>query len=267
VNPHNPSTHDSEESHADSVESEGSRSVTLDSTIEVTDPAVTDLLLHGEIEILGRMPWSSNATLLATVSDELNRTQAIYKPEAGERPLWDFPPGLWRREIATYELAMALGWAIVPPTVRRDGPAGVGSLQFFVPSDFDAHFFTFHEDPRHHTALQQFCLLDVVTNNTDRKGGHLLLDHHDRLWGIDHGMNFHEEFKLRTVIWDFADDPIDRSLAEPLIALLSDGLPDTVCALLSDAEIEATLGRVRALLAAGRFPVDMTGRQYPWPLV
>jgi uncharacterized repeat protein (TIGR03843 family) len=260
VSAFNPSPQAGDGSSPETVDGESSRSVTLDSTVEVTDPTAKDLLLHGEIEILGRMPWSSNATLLTTVSDGTNRTQAIYKPEAGERPLWDFPPGLWRREIATYELATALGWAIIPPT-------GVGSLQFFVPSDFDAHFFTFHEDPRHHKALQQFCLLDVVTNNTDRKGGHLLLDHHDRLWGIDHGLNFHEEFKLRTVIWDFADDSIDRSLAEPLLGVVTDGLPDTVCALLSDAEIAATLGRVRALLSAGQFPVDVTGRRYPWPLV
>src|SRR5664279_465549 len=142
----------------------------LDSTVSVDDDATLPLLRMGEVEILGRMPWSSNATFLVTVDDGTDRTQGVYKPEAGERPLWDFDPGLWRREVATYELAHALGWPVVPPTViREDGPAGVGSVQFYVPARYEEHYFTVRDIPRHRRSLEQICLLDLVANNTDRK--------------------------------------------------------------------------------------------------
>jgi uncharacterized repeat protein (TIGR03843 family) len=193
---------------------------------------------------------------------------AISTPVATERPLWDFPPGLWRREVATWRLATHLGWPVVPPTVpRADGPLGVGSLQCFVPADFDEHYFTLRDDPRHREALEQLCVLDVVSNNTDRKGGHVLLGRDGRIWGIDHGLSFHEDFKLRTVMWDFAGEPIPRTLVEALERLLDDGVPGSVAELLSDEEVDALVARTRAVVASGTFPHDPTGRRHPWPLV
>ena len=240
----------------------------LDANVSVTDDVAESLLRTGEVEILGRMPWSSNGTYLVTVvGTDGVRCQGIYKPAAGERPLWDFPSGLWRREVAAYELARALGWEIVPPTVERDGPLGVGSLQFFVPARFEEHYFTFKDDPRHRRALRQLCVFDLVSNNTDRKGGHILLSHDDHLWGIDHGLSFHEEFKLRTVMWDYAGEPIDADLIEDVGRVLA-ATSDTVLAeLLSDEEIDAMADRATAVIAGGRFPHDPTGRRYPWPLV
>jgi hypothetical protein len=220
------------------------------------------------MELHGRMPWSSNGTFLVSLDDGRDRVQGIYKPEATEQPLWDFPPGLWRREVATSVLADELGWPVVPPTVvREEGPVGVGSIQCYVPSLYAEHYFTIRDDPRHRRALEQLCVLDLVSNNTDRKGGHVLLGRDGRIWGIDHGLSFHAEFKLRTVLWDFAGDPIDASLIEPLVALLDGGLPPELASLLSPEECAAVLDRTRAVISSGRFPHDPTGRRHPWPLV
>jgi uncharacterized repeat protein (TIGR03843 family) len=241
--------------------------VELDSDVDVDDPAVMPLLRQGRVEVLGRMPWSSNGTYLVRVTDEAHHTQAIYKPESGERPLWDFPSGLWRREIATYDMAEFLGWHVVPPTVECDGPLGVGSLQFFVPAHFEEHYFTLRERPEHRRELEQICLLDLVTNNTDRKGGHCLAGLDGRIWAIDHGVSFHQEFKLRTVMWDFAGERIPSDLAADLARLLDQGLPRSVAVHLDPFERDAVMTRTRAVLAGGRFPHDPTGRRYPWPLV
>jgi uncharacterized repeat protein (TIGR03843 family) len=240
----------------------------LDSTVSVDDPAAVDLLRSGEIEVVGRMPWSSNQTFLVNVADDVDHTQAIYKPEAGERPLWDFPPGLWRREVATWELARTLGWPVVPPTVARDdAPFGPGSLQFLVPADYRAHYFTLREIDGHRRALEQLCVLDLVANNTDRKGGHVLAALDGSIWGIDHGLNFHAEFKLRTVIWDFAGDPLPTVLVESVCAMVERG-PDAPWATWLDRdERAATLERARSVVSSGRFPRDPTGRRHPWPLV
>ncbi len=150
--------------------------------IEVPEPpadpaAVSSLLSCGDIEVKGRMPWSSNATFLVEVCGAPGRCFAIYKPERGERPLWDFPPGLWRREVAAHRLAAALGWNFVPVTVpRSDAPLGEGSLQQFVSFDPDAHYFTLYEDEATHDQLRRFAVFDLLINNTDRKSGHLLRD-------------------------------------------------------------------------------------------
>ena len=239
-----------------------------DTTVAVDDENTIPLLASGEIEVLGRMPWSSNGTYLVHIGDGADHTRAVYKPQAGERPLWDFPAGLWRREVATYELATALGWPVVPPTiVRHDAPLGVGSLQWFVPADFEQHYFTLHTEARHRRRLQQICLLDLVANNTDRKSGHVLLGLDGKVWAIDNGLSFHEDFKIRTVLWDFAGEPIDAELADALGRLVTDGLPGVFDDLLDRDEREATLRRARALLSGGEFPVDPSGSRYPWPLV
>ena len=234
-----------------------------------------DVLLCGEMEIEGRMPWSSNATFLVHLRDGDDEVaKAIYKPERGERPLWDFPSGLYRREAAAYRLWAATGWSAlsggggVPPTVVRDGPLGVGSLQLFIPSDFEQHYFSLYEQREDlHDQLQAICAFDLLANNTDRKGGHCLLGHDGFVYAIDNGLCFASPFKLRTVIWEFAGAPVPDVLL-PQIEAIAGHVPDEVTELIDDPEeIEAIQERARDLATHGRFPVDPTGRRYPWPLV
>ncbi len=225
------------------------------------------VLAEGEIEVEGRMPWSSNATFLVTVTHEGAKLRAIYKPHRGERQLWDFPDGLYRREVAAYQLAQALGWPHIPETIVRPvAPFGVGSLQRFVDADFDQHYFTLLEEPRHRAKLQAMAVFDMVANNADRKGGHCLLDPEDRIWGIDHGLCFNVAPKLRTVIWDFAGEPI----AEPLLAdlrRLALEPPRLLEPLLAPSETDALLKRALRVAATGVFPDPGDGRPYPWPLL
>jgi uncharacterized repeat protein (TIGR03843 family) len=233
-----------------------------------TDADVADVLGRGDVEIVGRMPWSSNATFLVEACLDGRRARGVYKPHAGERPLWDFPDGLYRREVAAYELSTALGWDVVPLTIERDDlPQGVGSLQRFVHADFEQHYFTLLEDTDTHPQLRRMAVFDIVSNNTDRKGGHCLIDADRHVWGIDNGLSFHAEFKLRTVIWDFGGEPIAPEVLADLARLVEDGLPDTVAALLGAFERDAVLTRARAVLREGELPIDETGRRHPWPLV
>lgn len=230
------------------------------------DP-VRSLLEQGEIEIEGRMPWSSNGTFLCTVTAGEQWMRAIYKPRRGERPLWDFPRGLDRREVAAHELSEALGWNLVPHTVLRDGPLGTGSVQRFVDADFEQHYFTLYEAGRHHDRMRAMCAFDLIANNTDRKSGHCLVSVGDELFGIDHGLCFHEDFKLRTVIWEFAGEPIPEHLLADLERLRACGLPDALAELLDVDEQDAVLDRVGMVLDLGHFPLDESGHRYPWPLV
>ncbi len=253
-------------------------------------PDAEEFLAGGEICLVGRMPWSSNATFLVEVAGERRHdpdderpdheqpdherpdhepaiAHAVYKPHQGERPLWDFPDGLYRREVAAYVLSEQLGWRLVPPTVEADGPLGVGSLQWFVDADFEQHYFTLYEQGRHHRQLQAICAFDLVVNNTDRKGGHCLIDGRDHIWAIDNGLAFHEDFKLRTVIWEFAGTEVPDDLLDDLRALVTDGLSPRFDDLLSPVERTAVVARAEALVHRGRFPADHTGRRFPWPLV
>ena len=136
---------------------------------EIASDDALIVLQSSQIEIIGRMAWSSNSTYLVNVLNGETDLQGIYKPSNGERPLWDFPSGLYRREIASFLVAQLIGWDIVPPTVKTDGPFGVGSLQLFIPCDFEEHYFHILEDPGNHEALQRICLFDFVANSTDRK--------------------------------------------------------------------------------------------------
>jgi uncharacterized repeat protein (TIGR03843 family) len=227
-------------------------------------------LESGSVEVIGRMPWSSNGTYLVEVeqAEDDEPVRAVYKPERGERPLWDFPTGLWKREIAAWLVDDALGWDIVPPTVRRDdAPLGVGSLQQFVDADFEQHYFTLLEDERFHPQLRRMCAFDLIVNNTDRKGGHCLVDEDGHVWGIDNGLSFAVEFKVRTVIWDFAGDPIPDDVRDDVAALLDRDLPTELDDLLDPFERDGIRNRARALVHAQCFPHDPSGRRYPWPLV
>lgn len=232
---------------------------------ELTDRA---LLEQGEIEILGRMPWSSNGTFLVECCLDGRTARGIYKPHKGERPLWDFPDGLYRREVAAYELSDALGWDLVPLTVvREEGPLGIGSLQAFVDADFEQHYFTLVEDETHHDTFRRMAAFDFVANNTDRKSGHCLIDTDAHIWGIDNGLSFHADFKLRTVIWEFGGDPIDDDTRSDLDGLASGDLAAPLAALLGVFERDAVQARARALVRNKELPTDPSGQRYPWPLV
>jgi hypothetical protein len=230
-----------------------------------------DLLLHGTMdEIHGLLPWGSNRTFLATISKNHLSGLVVYKPQKGERPLWDFTDGsLCLRERAAFVVSEALGWHIVPPTVLRTGKYGPGSVQWFVSHDPEANYFTF--GPAYTDQLKRMALFDVVINNADRKGGHCLLDPHDHIWAIDHGVCFHPQPKLRTVIWDYAGEPIPDHLMGDLSRLCEDlaggGLLSELRNLLSRTEISALRLRVERALDEGTFPFSGPGRSYPWPPV
>ena len=230
---------------------------------------VLELLRHGDVEIEGRFSNSSNTTLLVSVRTGQDSIQAVYKPESGERPLWDFPSGLWRREVAAYELSEFFGFGFVPETVARlDGPAGPGSLQRYVEEDFTSHYFTLRDDAVHLDTLKALAAFDVVANNSDRKSGHVLYGE-GQIWAIDHGLCFHEEDKLRTVIWDFGLEDLTEASTHALNRLLVE-VPETLEEVLSEIEIACTVARARDLLAAGVLPEmneDQPYPPYPWPLV
>ena len=226
-----------------------------------------ELLRRGEIEVKGRMPWSSNGTFLVHVCLDDEETAAIYKPHRGERPLWDYPSGLYRREVGVYLVSEFLDWGLVPETVLRDdGPFGPGSLQRFVPSHFEEHYFTMLERPELHDALRTICLFDLLVNNGDRKSGHCLHGEDGRIWAIDHGLCLHEEPKLRTVIWDFAGQPIPAERLDD-IARVAAAPPPDLAGLLAPEEIDALRARAAAVLRRPLFPMVTSGRAYPWPLV
>lgn len=226
-----------------------------------------ELLLHGDIQVQGRMPWSSNATFLVTVCLGDERVQAVYKPGRGERPLWDFPAGLFRREVAAWHLSEALGWGLVPPTVARTGPYGDGSLQLFIEADFEEHYFTlFQQREDLHDRLRAVCAFDVLANNTDRKSGHVLLGPDDQIFAIDNGLCFAVPDKLRTVIWEFSDEAVDPDLLEGIRALAEE-VPNGLVDYLRRDELDALQARAGALVDRPYFPRDTTGHRYPWPLV
>lgn len=241
---------------------------------EMTIDQAIEFLAHGEIETEGLLPWSSNYTFLATVRYGDRTSLAVYKPRSGERPLWDFPHGtLCLREVATFVVSQGLGWILVPPTVLRDGPHGIGSVQLYIDADPEAHYFTLQDDSAYTETFQRIAILDVVINNADRKSGHCLLARDGRIWAVDHGVTFHPMPKLRTVIWEFAGQPIPQPILDDLCALqkrlnASNSLTETLERLLASEEIDALHQRVDALLQRGTFPTpDPHRRHIPWPPV
>lgn len=263
-----------------------------------TDAAAAELLARGELTVRGRIRDASNAALYCTVTHEGREAACIYKPVAGERPLWDFPDGsLAQREVAAYEVSEATGWGLVPPTVLRDGPYGEGMCQLWIEAVPETELLALVEDEEPgpgwkaialaevgegRTALlvhadderlRRLAVLDAVINNADRKGGHLLPANEERLFGIDHGVTFHAENKLRTLLWGWAGDPLTGEALAVLGALgeaLKDGgtLAIRLGALITPAELDATRARVAALLASGKHP-EPSGEwpAIPWPPV
>ncbi|MBW3595130.1 MAG: SCO1664 family protein [Actinobacteria bacterium] len=243
----------------------------MDPKPEPAAAEVLSLLRTGAIEVLGLIPYSSNYTFLTRVADGAREINAVYKPRRGERPLWDFATGtLAAREVAAWKVSEA-SWGVVPPTVLRDdGPLGSGSLQVFIPHDPERHYFVLMDD--HLEELAAFAAFDAVVNNADRKAGHVIEDESGRLWAVDHGLTFHVEEKLRTVIWAFAEErltPAIRLQLESLGAALADegGLGAELATLLSPDEARATLERVEELLLEDRFPAPQGPRPLPWPLI
>lgn len=226
-------------------------------------------LLHdGEVEVEGRLPWSSNYSFLVTVSSGATRVRAVYKPGRGERHLWDFEGGLFRREVAAFELSSAVGLGLVPETVlRTEAPLGEGSLQRFVDADFEQHYFSLVSEPEYDVRLRELAGLDLLMNNADRKGGHVLVDQAGAIFGIDHGLCFHSEPKLRTVMWDYAGEEVPASIVEAA-GVVADCVPPAVAALLSAHEVEALRRRAAALMRRPCYPAPGSDyRAYPWPLV
>jgi uncharacterized repeat protein (TIGR03843 family) len=238
---------------------------------QLPDVTEQDILLNGEIELQGQFVLGYNYTFLVQVSYQNNIIQAVYKPRQGEQPLWDYTPdSLSKREMAAYLISQALGWDLVPSTVLCEkGPFGPGSLQRFIEHDPEMHFFTFNAEIR--SRLGPVALFDILINNADRKGGHLLLDEQNKVWLIDHGLCFHEEDKLRTVIWDFAGLAIPDDLLNPLKNLknaLADpnGLYADLANLLSQAELTALQARCSQLIAEGTYPFPPSDRRaFPYP--
>lgn len=235
------------------------------------DPNLIELLERGDITVQGKFLWGSNYTFLVDVARDDQAIKGVYKPTRGERPLWDFPAAsLAHREVAAYLVSEALGWRFVPETVyRRRGPVGAGSLQRFIEHDPDSHYFNFDAEERQR--LRPVVLFDLLINNADRKGGHVILDGEGKLWLIDHGICFHVEDKLRTVIWDFAGEPIPGELLQTLGHFLPQldldaPLAKSLSAHLSRGEIKALAARTQALLEECIFPnPDPDRRPYPWP--
>ncbi|MEU0036984.1 MULTISPECIES: SCO1664 family protein [unclassified Streptomyces] len=260
-----------------------------------------ELLAQGELKVRGRIREASNAVLYCSVSYEGRDVFCVYKPVAGERPLWDFPDGtLAQREVAAYEVSEATGWGLVPTTVLRDGPYGEGMCQLWVeasPEDDGAGLLALVDDEEpaegwkaigfaevgegrtallvhaDDTRLRRLAVLDAVINNADRKGGHLLPTGEGRLYGIDHGVTFNADNKLRTLLWGWAGEPLTPEAVDVLTTLrdgLASGAPlaTRLAELITTAEIDATRERVEAMLASGKHP-EPSGEwpAIPWPPV
>ncbi len=231
---------------------------------ERTEEEILALLAEGDLRPLGLMRNASNGTFLCEHS---SGALVVYKPRAGEAPLWDFPDGtLCVREVAAYVVSSASGWDLVPPTVLREGPMGPGAVQLFIDAEPGEHYLTLA--PGREDVFRRVAAFDVVINNADRKSGHCLLERFgERVWMVDHGVTFHPAPKLRTVIWDYEGERLPHDVVEGLLRLETAlrRAPDMLSELLSEPEVEAFKDRVQALVRAGVFPSPGSERAFPWP--
>jgi hypothetical protein len=226
------------------------------------------LLSDGELQVEGRLVDASNATLYCEVRSDDLAAACVYKPIAGERPLWDFPEGtLAHREVAAYVVSEALGWGVVPPTVMRDGPFGPGMCQLWIDVDetVDLGVLARSDLPQ----LRRMAVFDAVVNNADRKGGHLLPTPEGHIFGVDHGVCFSAEDKLRTLLWGWRGKRLDQPIVDALRQFrrdLDSALCEQLTALLTSAEVHATRRRVDRLLATGKYPQPSDDwPAVPWP--
>ena len=239
---------------------------------DLDEAAALELLRFGDMEVQGRLVDASNATLYCGITLGSATAACVYKPVRGERPLWDFPDGtLAGREVAAYLVSAATGWNVVPPTVLRDGPFGTGMVQLWIDGDetVDLARLIRTDDP----ALRRMAIFDVVINNADRKGGHLIPMPDGHIYGVDHGVCFHVQAKLRTVLWGWAGDPLPEDAVDTLTALRprldparEDDLGGALAELLTPREVAATTRRMDRLLRAGIHP-EPSGDwpPVPWP--
>lgn len=261
--------HEDAEPDSDCIESDEPESVAI------SEESVLQTLREGEMETAGLLPYSSNHSFLVTISAAELALPAVYKPRRGENPLWDFTSGtLCSREAAAYVVCSQLGWRLVPPTVLRDGPHGFGSVQFFIDHDQNEHYFTIQYDARFTDSLRQLVLFDYVINNADRKSGHCLAGADDQLWAIDHGICFHTEHKLRSVIWEFSEEPIQAELLADLVRFRiaftkkESKAATQLAELLSAEEYSALTNRLDKLIQSACYPSPSPfQRNYPWPPV
>jgi uncharacterized repeat protein (TIGR03843 family) len=236
------------------------------------DEAALELLAQGTLEVEGRLVEASNATLYCSISHEGVQAACVYKPVAGERPLWDFPPGtLAGREVAAYAVSRAAGWGIVPPTVMREGPFGPGMCQLWIDSDGGTDLIALARSSDH-PQLRDMAVFDAVVNNADRKIGHLLPRSDGRLYGCDHGVCFGEEYKLRTVLWQWRGRRLPgralRALGRLQEQMASGDLAGELAALLSPAEVRATGERIDLLVQHRVHPYPPENwPAVPWPPV
>ncbi len=238
-----------------------------------------EILRRGTVDIEGLLPHSSNYTFLVRVVHAGEQTYAVYKPMRGERPLWDFPHGtLYKREYAAYLVSEAGGFGLVPPTVVCDdthAPLGIGSLQLFIPHNPRVHLRLLARQRSHERTIHRLVAFDYLVNNADRKSGHCLQDANRRIWAIDHGICFHEEEKLRTVLWDLCGQPLAADVIHLLTALQqhiqqpqteAESLLHALHHLLSHAEIAALHRRLDHLLTTRTYPApDHDYPTVPWP--
>lgn len=244
-------------------------------SVALTEAKVLQTLRNGELVKQGLLPYSSNHSFLVVVRDEELAIPAVYKPQRGENPLWDFEWGtLCMREAAAYLISTALGWRLIPPTVLRDGFYGLGSVQFYIDHNAEEHYFTVQDDARFADTFRRLSLFDFIVNNADRKSGHCLIGNDERLWAIDHGICFHTEYKLRTVLWEFSGEPIAEDLSQAIRQLQCDldrqdgELSQQLYELLNVDEYEALQARVGQLLRRKCYPAPQPHRRnYPWPPV
>ncbi|GAA1458440.1 SCO1664 family protein [Nocardiopsis exhalans] len=233
-----------------------------------------DLLRRGEITVEGRLAAASNATLYCTVSDGVRSAVCVYKPVAGERPLWDFPDGtLAGREVSAYAVSEALGWSVVPPTVHRDGPYGEGMVQLWVHGDTTVDLVALSRETEHR-GLRRMAVLDAVINNSDRKIGHLLPTSEGHLYGCDHGVSFAEDYKLRTVLWQWQGQPLSEEALTALTEVRTrlrqpeDPLSAELGTHLTGPEVYAVRARVDLLIHHGIHPYPAPDwPSVPWPPV
>ncbi len=227
------------------------------------------LLANAELSIEGRLVDASNATLYCSASFDGVTAACVYKPVSGERPLWDFPDGtLAEREVAAYEVSASTGWLIVPPTVYRDGPLGPGMVQLWIDTDDQIDLIGILRS-RTSEKLRRMAAFDAVINNADRKGGHILPTRGGHLYGVDHGVTFHAEAKLRTILWQWAGDPLTDEALECVRELYRDldgALGERLHELLTVREVRRIGRRIELLLKSGCYPQPANDRPaIPWP--
>lgn len=236
---------------------------------EASVKEISKMLLEGDLGEPRLVPWGSNYTFVISVTPQHDSSfLAIYKPLEGEAPLWDFPKGLYKREVAAFVTSEAMDWKLVPPTVVRLGPHGVGSLQLYVPLDEEVDYSILQEN--YSDVLQRIALFDMIINNADRKAGHSFLGTDGHVWCIDHGLSFHSYPKLRTVIWDFQGAPIPSeylcSVKNFQKMIVEERAPmDLLSELISAEEMTSLKLRLEIILDEPVYPSPTHHKHYPWP--